>query len=133
LRKSKLPKNPQFTYCPGLETKKEEYYVPEDLVLGNHIYIFKRKALIYDCDEFTKKWYKEIMGIDMVPIRMKKNPPNKVFHQIPPWNGYGTEEDSLRNVFELIPLPKEKGPTLVIPHRLSNITGMFKVNFLIKF
>ena len=22
LRKSKLPKNPQFTYCPGLETKE---------------------------------------------------------------------------------------------------------------
>lgn len=59
LRKSKLPKNPQFTYCPGLETKKEEYYTPDDLVLGQHIFIFKRKALIFDCDEFTKKWYKE--------------------------------------------------------------------------
>jgi len=60
LRKSKLPKNPQFTYCPGLETKKEEFYTPVDLVLGNYIYIFKRKALIYDCDEFTKRWYREV-------------------------------------------------------------------------
>ncbi len=58
---------------------------------------------------------------------MKKNPPNKVFHQIPPYNGYGSEEDSLRNVYELIPLPKESGPTVVIPHRIGNITSMFRV------
>lgn len=64
----------------------------------------------------------------MVPIRMKKNPPNKVFHQIPPYNGYGTEADSLRNVYELIPLNKESGPSVIIPPRLVNVTGMFKVH-----
>jgi hypothetical protein len=71
------------------------------------------------------------MGIEMVPIKMKKNPPNKVFHQIPAYNGYGTEEDSLRSVYELIPMQKETGPTVIIPPRLNNITGMFKVKYFI--
>jgi hypothetical protein len=59
LHKSKLPKNPQFSYCPGLIKKDEEYYQPEDLVLGNYVYAFNRPCRIIDCDEVTKKWYKE--------------------------------------------------------------------------
>jgi hypothetical protein len=59
LRKSKLPKKPLFTYCPGLNMKKDEYYGPKDLVLGNYIEVYNRNCLISDCDDFTKKWYKE--------------------------------------------------------------------------
>jgi len=66
----------------------------------------------------------------MVPIRMKKNPPNKVIHQIPPYNGYGTEEDSMKSVYELIPLHKDTN-TVFLPSRLKNITSMFKVIILI--
>lgn len=59
LRKCKLPKKPRFSYCPGLLMKKDEYYEPKDLVLGNYINIYNRSCLIYDCDEFTKQWYKK--------------------------------------------------------------------------
>ena len=59
LRKSKLPKIPRMTYCPGLEVPEEEYYTPKDLVIGNYIYIYNRKCKIFGCDEFTKNWYKE--------------------------------------------------------------------------
>ena len=38
--------------------KKEEFYTPKDLVLGNYINLFNRDVLITDCDDFTKKWYK---------------------------------------------------------------------------
>jgi len=55
LRKSKLPKKPTFTYCPGLNVKKDEYYFPKDLVLGNHLEVYNRSCLITDCDDFTKK------------------------------------------------------------------------------
>ena len=59
LHKCLLPKNPQFSYCPGLLTKEEQYYQPKDLVLGNYVIVYNRPCRIIDCDEFTKKWYKE--------------------------------------------------------------------------
>ena len=35
LHKMKLPKKPQFSYCPGLLQKEDIYYTPKDLILGN--------------------------------------------------------------------------------------------------
>ena len=58
LRKSKLPKVPRMTYCPGIEVPEEEYYMPKDLLIGNYIYVYNRKCKIFGCDEFTKNWYK---------------------------------------------------------------------------
>lgn len=108
LRKSKLNKKPKFSYCPGLLRKEKEcdYYIPKDLVLGSFINIYNRNCLIYDCDEFTKAWYSLNLGIEMEPIRMKKNPPQQVIHPIPPHIGYGTEEDSLLSVYFLQPMSK---------------------------
>ena len=59
LRKCKLPKIPRMVHCPGLLVPEEEYYSPKDLLLGNYIYIYNRKCLLVNCDEFTKNWYKE--------------------------------------------------------------------------
>lgn len=57
LRRQKLAKIPILTHCPGMSLKKEEYYGPEDLILGKRVSIFGRDCLIYDCDKFTKDWY----------------------------------------------------------------------------
>ena len=46
------------------------------------------------------------LGVDMVPIKVKRNPPQKVIHPIPPHNGFGSEEDSLLNVYYLNPAGK---------------------------
>ena len=59
LRKTKLPKDPQMTYCPGIEHPEEEYYTPKDLIIGNYIKIYNRNCKIFGCDEFTKDWYKK--------------------------------------------------------------------------
>lgn len=88
--------------------KKDEFYTPEDLVLGNYINIYNRPCLITDCDDFTKKWYKQSLGVDMVPIKVKRNPPQKVIHPIPPHTGIGSEEDSLLSVYFLQPKPAIK-------------------------
>ena len=34
----------------------------------------------------------------MESIKLKTNPKQNIIHPIPPYNGYGTEEDSLLNV-----------------------------------
>ena len=39
----------------------------------------------------------------MKPIKHKQNPPRKVVHDIPPHNGFGSEEDSLLTVYYLRP------------------------------
>jgi len=59
LKRGKLPKEPVLTHCPGMKMKKDEYYEPSDLVLGKTVKIFSRDCLIFDCDDFTKLWYKE--------------------------------------------------------------------------
>lgn len=119
LRKCKLPKKPKFSYCPGLLNNRIDnnnvYYTPQDLVLGNYINIYNRNCLIYDCDDFTKQWFKHNLNIDMEPIRLKKNPPQQIIHPIPPHNGYGSEEDSLLSVYYLTPV-----------NRIRDMIKMFK-------
>lgn len=48
------------------------------------------------------------MGIDMSPVKIKKNPPQKVIHPIPPNTGIGSEEDSLLSVYFLRPVARIK-------------------------
>ena len=42
----------------------------------------------------------------MNPIKVKRNPPQRVIHPIPSHNGFGSEEDSLLSVFYLNPAGK---------------------------
>ena len=105
LKRQKLAKQPILTHCPGMSLKKEEYYAPEDLLIGKRINVFGRECLIYDCDEFTKDWYKNQFDHDMVPIQLKKPRPNIMYNPLPVYNGFGTEEDSLGSVYSLQPKP----------------------------
>ena len=64
--------------------------------------------LLYDCDEFTKKWYKENFNKDMVPIQLSKPPVNVTYNKLPQYNGFGTEEDSMGYIYNLMPkVPKK--------------------------
>jgi hypothetical protein len=54
LKRQKLAKTPILTHCPGMSLKKEEFYTPEDLLIGNRVNIFGRECLIYDVDATTK-------------------------------------------------------------------------------
>lgn len=105
LKRKKLAKQPLLTHYPGMSLRSEEYYQPADLVVGSNVFIFGRDCLIYDCDAFTREWYKEILGLSMEPIPLKKGRPNIIYQATPPYNGYGTEEDSLGSVYSLQPKP----------------------------
>lgn len=55
------------------------------------------------------------MNIDMTPIKMRKNQPQKVIHPIPPHLGIGSEEDTLLSVYFLRPVA-----------RIQDMNKMFK-------
>lgn len=48
------------------------------------------------------------MNLDVTPVKIKKNPPQKIIHPIPPKNGIGSEEDTLLSVHSLRPMAKIK-------------------------
>jgi hypothetical protein len=105
LKRKKLAKQPLLTHYPGMSLRTEEFYGPQDLTIGQRVHVFGRDCLIYDCDDFTREWYKEVLGTKMDPIALKKPRPNILYQPVPPYNGYGTLEDSLGSVYSLQPKP----------------------------
>lgn len=64
LKKMKLSKAPILTHCPGMSLKDDTFYGPSDLFCGSKVMVYGRECLIYDCDDFTKSWYKQNMGVE---------------------------------------------------------------------
>ncbi|XP_055357109.1 EF-hand domain-containing family member C2-like isoform X2 [Paramacrobiotus metropolitanus] len=98
VRRSRIPK---FAALPALVTDR-------DFQCGSNIVLMARLIYLYDCDNYTKWYYKETYGYEQkpVPIEPPAPPPTKpAAVKPPPFNGYGTEEDSLRNCQLLIPKP----------------------------
>jgi len=105
LKKQKLAKAPILTHCPGMSLKEEEFYGPADLLCGNKVVIYGRECLIYDCDDFTKNWYSNNMGVTQKPLKLAKGRPQVTYQAVPAYTGYGSPEDSLGCVYALRPKP----------------------------
>lgn len=54
VKKQKLAKEPILTHCPGMSLRKEEYYMPPDLLIGTKLNVWGRNVMIYDCDAHTR-------------------------------------------------------------------------------
>lgn len=120
IKRQKIPKNRynvKSTFASiYLELSDEEvkqYLRPHDLGMGQVVNIFGRNFTIYDLDNFTKAFYYQNMGVsDFAPLRDenvlgKPAQPNPRM-EIPPYNGYGSLEDSLQNCLYLVPEPPKK-------------------------
>ncbi|XP_055014486.1 EF-hand domain-containing protein 1-like [Boleophthalmus pectinirostris] len=119
MRRQRLPKKSKahisnFPTCV-LEVSKdevEEYYSPQDFQLGQKISMLGRHFLLCDCDDFTKQYYQrhypdmELRPVE--PTRQEPQPADKKKLQVPPYNGFGTLEDSLQNCLSLVPTPPKK-------------------------
>lgn len=92
-----------MTHYPGMSLKKEEFYQPEDLICGRTVNIFGREMLIFDCDEYTHQFFRERLGITQQPLYLDHKNPKLVYNPVPPYIGYGSEEDSMGSVKALEP------------------------------
>lgn len=135
LRRQRLPKEPTSLRQPGeitgrtvlnvfgpmghggrwiLDSLKTgavytDYYQDNDLTIGSVINVWGRKFRICDCDEFTKEYYKSKYGLqEFESINFKADPEPLAPREIPPYNGFGSEEDSLATCLSLRPKPTRR-------------------------
>ncbi|GLD56572.1 EF-hand domain-containing family member C2 isoform X1 [Lates japonicus] len=87
----------------------EEFYKDCDLTVGGEVNVFGRRVLITNCDDFTKEYYRSKYGIeDFTPMQYKAPVAPKPQRLVPPYNGFGSEEDSLSSCQGLLPKPPQK-------------------------
>jgi hypothetical protein len=115
LQRRKLPKNHQETRADisrigWTADLSVQYYTEEDFRIGTEIQLYGRKLFICGCDAFTKNFYKVNYGMteaDFPFINLDDEKPEPCMMQPPPYNGFGSEEDSLCSFLFLMPkIPK---------------------------
>ena len=87
-----------------------EPYTDADLYIGQTVNAFNREFFIYDADQFTREFCDAKFGVhDWTPINVEQKAKfSGITHEIPPYNGWGNEEDSLGYCYSLHPKAPRK-------------------------
>ncbi|XP_020849629.1 EF-hand domain-containing protein 1 [Phascolarctos cinereus] len=116
LKRQRLPKvlaknSKDFPRCV-LEVSEQdvkEWFTAKDFAVGQPVTILGRTFFIYDCDKFTREFYRDKFGLpEFSAIDVSKKPPPAIKQELPPYDGFGFVEDSAQNCFALIPKTLKK-------------------------
>lgn len=93
-----------------IELDSNCYYHWTDIRIGTVLNIVGNDILIYDADEFTRRYYEKEDEPLEDPIYVQlEDPQIKYVVEPPPYNGFGSEEDSLQTCSgSLMPKPPKK-------------------------
>lgn len=116
IQRHKVPKNRYnvASTFPGVvmeltENEIKDYFTPRDFMVGQTVTIYNRRFVIYAMDNFTKAFYWKNFGItEFEPVDVEPRIRQLAKMEIPPYNGYGSLEDSLQSCLSLIPQPPKK-------------------------
>lgn len=82
----------------------DDFYTDADMTIGSTINVYGRQIVLTNCDGFSRDYYKRTYGVEKFePINYKAAPPRPMPRPIPPYSGFGGEEDTLSNCMSLIP------------------------------
>lgn len=109
-RKNKMPIGPAV--CDGPQTqvrKKGEFVHGHDLYVGQYVSLIGNQFFIYDADDFTRQYFSDVLGHELEPKQDVQLADRAVPRAVtPPYNGYGSWDDSMSSVMHLIPKPPPK-------------------------
>lgn len=101
-RRQRITKPQETKSQAGLSFGQKEatanlpFYTTADLCIGAKIVIFGREFVVYDYDKFTRDFLREHHGVtEYQPLQVKDAAKAPVRREPPPYNGFGSEEDSL--------------------------------------
>lgn len=94
------------------DASSQSFYTDADIRIGNVLNVFGRDVLICDYDKNTREFLQQKFGItEYNPIDTTVPQKPKPARELPPYNGFGDEEDSLGSCLRLDVKPPRKDGT----------------------